>query len=106
MVIIGPVGDNFAAGMTGGMAFVYDPDGDFQHRVNDDTVIYQRIATEYWETVCYDMIAAHARETQSVWAARILNEWRQERAQFWQVVPKEMLRRLEHPVSAAVGVAE
>ena len=105
-VILGPVGDNFAAGMTGGMAFVYDPDGDFRNRVNADTVIYQKIATQHWEQLCYGLIEAHARETQSLWAGRILNEWRRERVAFWQVVPKEMLERLEHPIAAAAGVAE
>src|SRR5271166_6458875 len=40
-VILGPVGDNFAAGMSGGMAFVYDPADSFEHRVNPDNVIYQ-----------------------------------------------------------------
>src|SRR3546814_4803258 len=37
VVILGAVGDNFAAGMTGGMAFVYDADGTFGHRVNRET---------------------------------------------------------------------
>ena len=43
-VILGAVGDNFGAGMTGGMAFVYDPDDTFQRAVNPDSVIWQRLA--------------------------------------------------------------
>ena len=50
-VILGPVGHNFAAGMTGGMAYVYDADESFSNHVNDDTVMYQRIQVPYWEKV-------------------------------------------------------
>ncbi|MEM9682618.1 MAG: glutamate synthase large subunit [Pseudomonadota bacterium] len=96
--ILGPVGDNFAAGMTGGLAFVYDVDDDFEHRINDETVVYQRMATDHWEEVCRALIAAHQEATQSEWAASILADWEVERVRFWQVVPKEMIDRLEHPL--------
>ena len=46
-VVLGSVGANFAAGMTGGMAFVYDPKDELQHRMNPETVGYQRIKTKY-----------------------------------------------------------
>src|SRR3546814_120945 len=42
-VVLGPVGDNFGAGMTGGMAFVYDTDSSFARNVNSDTVVHHRI---------------------------------------------------------------
>ena len=48
-VILGAVGDNFAAGMSGGMAFVYDPAEDFPRYVNPDSVIWQRLDSVYWE---------------------------------------------------------
>ena len=99
VVILGSVGDNFAAGMTGGMAFVYDGDGSFRLHVNDDAVIYQRIATDHWEARCRDLIADHVRATQSRFAERILVEWEVHRDRFWQVVPKEMLDKLEHPLT-------
>ena len=105
-VILGPVGDNFAAGMTGGMAFVYDSDGEFQRKLNSDTIICQRIETEYWETQCRDLVAEHARETQSGWAQRLLDDWDFEMARFWQVIPKEMLERLEQPATIAETGAE
>ncbi|HSR70989.1 MAG TPA: glutamate synthase large subunit, partial [Kiloniellales bacterium] len=50
-VILGPVGFNFAAGMTGGMAFVYDPEDRLSERINPTSVIYQRIETAHWEGV-------------------------------------------------------
>jgi glutamate synthase (NADPH/NADH) large chain len=111
VVLLGPVGDNFAAGMTGGMAFVYDTDDSFAHRVNTESAIYQRIGTEHWETVCRDLIEVHQHETQSSWAESILADWVVERDRFWQVIPTEMLDRLDHPLTAddtqaAKGAAE
>ena len=97
-VILGPVGDNFAAGMTGGMAFVFDEEATFPHYINDDMVIYQRIQTTYWENVLKRLIAEHAQQTQSRFAQRLLNDWEQVFLHFWQVVPKEMVDRLEHPI--------
>ncbi len=105
-VILGPVGDNFAAGMTGGMAFVYDAREDFEIRVNPDSVVWQRIEAGHWEERCRALVERHVEETQSRWADRILRNWDTEKGNFWQVVPKEMLNRLEHPVSAAAAAAK
>jgi glutamate synthase (NADPH/NADH) large chain len=98
VVILGPVGANFGAGMTGGMAFVYDSDASFPKRVNPDSVIWQRPETEHWQGVLKALVQEHADCTQSAWAESILADWDREMARFWQVVPKEMLARLEHPV--------
>ena len=104
--ILGPVGDNFAAGMTGGMAFVHDTDHSFETHVNDDTVIYQRIQTPYWEDVLRRMVQEHVRETQSRFAERLLIDWDREIGRFWQVIPKEMIDRYEQPVFAAAAAEE
>ena len=104
-VILGPVGDNFAAGMTGGMAFVYDSDGTFEDRVNRDTVLFQRVETSYWEGVLKNAVEEHHRETQSAFAERMLNHWNTEIDSFWQVVPFEMVDRYENPITAD-GAAE
>jgi glutamate synthase (NADPH/NADH) large chain len=98
-VILGPVGANFAAGMTGGMAFVHDSDGAFHHRLNPDSVIAQRVETDHWEEVLKSLIEAHVEVTQSAHAQEILLNWEREKERFWQIVPKEMLARLEHPVT-------
>jgi glutamate synthase (NADPH/NADH) large chain len=99
VVILGRVGDNFAAGMSGGMAFIYDEAGDFPMYVNPDSVIWQRLESAHWEGVVKDLIAEHVRETQSKFAARLLNDWPLERGKFWQIVPKEMLTRIAQPLS-------
>ena len=91
-------GANFAAGMTGGMAFVYDRDGLFAGMVNTETVVMQRLASEHWEQRLRDLVAEHARETQSVYAAQILREWDLQIGRFWQVCPREMIERLDWPL--------
>ena len=50
IIILGDVGDNFGAGMTGGMAFIYDKDDNFEKKVNPETVIWQRVETEFWKS--------------------------------------------------------
>jgi glutamate synthase (NADPH/NADH) large chain len=97
-VILGPVGDNFGAGMTGGMAFIYDDTGTFPHRVNADNVIWQRVASSHYEKMLHDLVTEHAAETQSKYAQQLLNDWPLIRGRFWQIIPKEMLSRLEHPL--------
>ncbi len=105
-VILGRVGDNFAAGMTGGMAFVYDATDDFPLRVNDESVVFARLASAHWERVLKELVAEHVRETQSRYAEQLLHDWPLERGKFWHVVPKEMLDRLLQPMSdAAVEAA-
>jgi len=99
VVILGPVGGNFGAGMTGGMAFVYDPDDEFSLRVNDESVIHQRLASSHWEAVLLGLVVEHAHETGSRFAERLLSEWDVAAGRFWQICPKEMLTRLDHPLS-------
>ncbi|MBI3499372.1 MAG: glutamate synthase large subunit [Proteobacteria bacterium] len=102
VAILGPVGDNFGAGMTGGMAFVYDADATFTHRVNPDSITYHRIEVEHWERVLRTLIEEHAEATGSRFAERLLVDWDLELGKFWQIVPKEMLARLEvAPLRAA-----
>ncbi len=98
VVILGPVGANFGAGMTGGMAFVYDSNQDFEYRVNTESVIHQRIEVGHYEAMLRNLVTEHRKETSSAWAERILVNWDREVRNFWQVVPKEMLNRLEVPV--------
>jgi len=105
-VILGPVGDNFAAGMTGGMAFVYDAEDEFPARVNGETVVWQRLAAPYWERQLKDLVEEHARETQSRFAQQLLVDWEREVGRFWQVVPKEMLARLPQPLTLEPARAE
>lgn len=105
-VILGAVGDNFGAGMTGGMAFVYDEAGTFENYVNDESVLFNRLSSQHWEQVLLDLIQEHQDETHSRWAASLIANWETKRQDFWQIVPKEMINRLEYPVSDAVDADE
>ncbi|MGD9814863.1 MAG: glutamate synthase large subunit [Hyphomonadaceae bacterium] len=101
VVLLGAVGDNFGAGMSGGMAFVYDESGRFPLMANPDSVVWQRLASRHWEDTLRALVEEHAQRTASVRAAHILGHWNDARARFWQVCPKEMLPRLAHPLSDA-----
>jgi glutamate synthase (NADPH/NADH) large chain len=94
VVILGDVGDNFGAGFTGGLAFVYDQSGLFEMRLNRDTLLWQRLATAHWESVLRKLIEEHATATRSRYAAMLLHDWEQERGKFWQIVPKEYVKYL------------
>ncbi len=106
VVILGGIGANFGAGMTGGMAFVFDPDDLFALYVNPDNVLWQKVETPHWENVLKSAIREHVAETQSSWAESLLADWSHQLPNFKQVVPKEMLSRLEHPVTREVAAAE
>ena len=98
VAILGEVGDNFGAGMSGGMAFVYDPQERFQKVVNPDSVGWYRVTSPHWEAELKDMVQNHYDRTGSHRALTILDQWEAEVGRFWQVVPHEMYDRLEHPV--------
>ena len=99
VIILGEVGDNFAAGMTGGMAFVYDAYNNFEKKVNPDSVIWQRPETKYWIKFLKDLIFEHFKETNSIFANNLLNNFENEIINFFQVCPKEMLDKLDKPLT-------
>ena len=101
-VVLGQVGANFGAGMTGGMAFVYDPDGRFDARANPESITWRRLGAAHWEGVLRDLVEAHAKATDSRWSKGLLDDWARTAGDFWQVVPKEMLTRLAHPLDDTV----
>ncbi|MDC0649064.1 glutamate synthase large subunit [Candidatus Puniceispirillum sp.] len=106
VVILGEVGDNFGAGMTGGMAFIYDEAGNFESRVNRESLQLFRIAHPHWENKLRDIVAEHARETESALAARILNQWKKALQNFWQVVPTEIIPVLDVPLKLEDALSE
>jgi len=106
VAILGPVGDNFGAGFTGGQAFIYDADGTFEQRLNPDTLLWRRLGSAHWEEFLQRLIARHVAETGSRLAARLLNDWASEREHFWHVVPKEYAKYLPQPMEAVAVAAE
>ena len=99
VVILGEVGDNFGAGMTGGMAFVYDANNNFEKKVNPESVIWKRPETDYWINFLKNLILNHSKETNSIFAKNLINNFDNEIENFFQVCPKEMLDKLDNPIS-------
>ena len=99
VVILGEVGDNFAAGMTGGMAFIYDAKKQFEKKVNSETVIWQTLETEYWKNYLKNLIKEHFFETKSNLSKKIIANFDKEINNFLQVCPKEMIDKLDRPIS-------
>jgi len=97
-VILGRVGTNFGAGMTGGMAYIHDPDGVAQTMLNRETLVSCPVSEPFWGAQLKALIKRHAIETNSHKATRILQLWELERGNFLQVCPKEMLGKLDHPL--------
>ncbi len=94
-VILGPTGRNFAAGMSGGIAYVWDRDGEFHLRCNRATVELDRVETPEDVGELLEMIKLHYEYTQSRMAHRILDEWtRVFRKEFVKVVPTDYKRVL------------
>jgi glutamate synthase (NADPH/NADH) large chain len=102
-VILGTIGANFGAGMTGGMAYVHDPDATALRYMNLETLVTSQLTVPHWEAELKGMIERHAAETLSVRARAILADWANERRNFLQVCPKEMLAHLKHPLTLEAG---
>ena len=98
-VILGEIGDNFAAGMTGGMAFAYDPSDNLNNVINPNSVVWQRVETEYWENTLKALIEKHVEMTGSEYAKKIIYNWSENKKDFYQICPKEMLDKLENPIT-------
>jgi len=98
-VILGETGANFGAGMTGGMAYVYDPKGQFKARANMESIVTLPVSVSHWEEQLKSLIEEHLMETKSPKAARILNRWDEELNNFVQICPKEMLNHIPFPLT-------
>jgi glutamate synthase (NADPH/NADH) large chain/glutamate synthase (ferredoxin) len=98
VIVLGPTGRNFAAGMSGGVAYVLDEDGSFPARCNMGMVGFEELA-EADAIELRALIEEHGRRTGSPVAARVLREWEAllERGAFVKVMPhdyKRVLREL------------
>ncbi|BAZ29056.1 glutamate synthase (ferredoxin) [Cylindrospermum sp. NIES-4074] len=87
IVVLGKVGRNVAAGMTGGLGYFLDEDGSFPELVNRSIVKVQRVITEAGAKQLYELIKTHQRNTGSPKANRIIENWQEFLPKFWQLVP-------------------
>ncbi|MGH8117354.1 MAG: glutamate synthase-related protein [Rhodanobacteraceae bacterium] len=127
VVILGETGRNFAAGMSGGVAFVYDADGRFADRCNPAMVALEpvmsgieqelRVPRRQWhrvvkgvepatdEAILRQLLEAQFRYTGSFRAKEILSDWSNARARFVKVMPHEYRRALLGPAAVSTPAA-
>lgn len=89
-VILGAVGDNFGAGMTGGEAFVYDSEARFSFMANPDTIAWSPLAGGAREAYVKALIAEHVSRTGSKRGASVLGDWANQRSKFLSIYPKDL----------------
>lgn len=94
VVVLGKTGRNFAAGMSGGIAYVYDKYGNFEERCNL-TMVELEDLTEDDITVVHELLHNHFKNTKSPVAKQILDNIKKEIRKFVKVMPKEYKRVLE-----------
>jgi len=99
VVMLGSVGRNVGAGMTGGIGYFYDKDGDFEEKVNREIVKTQRLGTPEAEAQLKAIVERHYQLTGSERADEILGNWDEEKKYFWQVYPPS-----ESKTAVVVGV--
>jgi len=93
-VVLGPTGRNFAAGMSGGIAYVYDPTRTFGERVNLEMVDVEPLDPAD-SLLVHSLVERHRVETESAVAARLLERWDTEVLEFVKVMPSDYRRILE-----------
>ena len=98
-IILGAVGDNFGAGMTGGMAFIYDEKNELDNFVNPASIIWQIVETDYWKKFLKESIEDFVNKTSSKKAKKTLMNFEAELKKFKQVCPIEMLDKLNNPIT-------
>jgi glutamate synthase (NADPH) large chain len=123
VVVLGATGRNFAAGMSGGIAYVYDPDGDFAHKCNMAMVALDpvlssadqeaKIDRSIWhstvrggesqtdEAILKGLLERHFKHTGSTRARNLLDDWANARGKFLKVFPTEYKRALGELHAAA-----
>jgi len=93
-VILGPTGRNFAAGMSGGIAYVWDVEETFESKCNLGTVDLERVDADEDIAELKDLIEQHQRLTRSPVAEGILDDWPNVLSQFVKVMPTDYKRVL------------
>nr|WP_170312226.1 glutamate synthase large subunit [Paenibacillus sacheonensis] len=99
VAILGGTGRNFAAGMSGGVAYVLDEAGDFYKHCNIEMVLLERVEEARDLEELHGMIKRHVEYTGSAIGDRLLSDWETSKTKFVKVIPKDykrMLEQIEH----------
>jgi glutamate synthase domain-containing protein 3 len=101
VVVLGQTGRNFAAGMSGGIGYVYDPECTFEHHLNTGMVELEALSDED-DAALHELVRRHYDYTQSQVAWRILSGWKQLAGNFRKVMPVEYRRVLAQRAAASL----
>jgi glutamate synthase domain-containing protein 3 len=104
-VVLGPVGRNFGAGMSGGVAYLWDEDGRSAPRINTGMVELETLDEPADVAELKGLIEAHLEATGSARARAILDEWPAQRSKFVKVMPRDYKRALAELAAEAARVA-
>ncbi|GDX41215.1 hypothetical protein LBMAG21_15070 [Armatimonadota bacterium] len=102
VVVLGKTGRNFAAGMSGGVAYVWDKDGNFKNDLNDNhgLITLETVSEAHDVETLHTLISRHLEYTRSDRAAVLLQNWATTQGQFKKVISKEYLRAQAELASA------
>jgi glutamate synthase domain-containing protein 2/glutamate synthase domain-containing protein 1/glutamate synthase domain-containing protein 3 len=100
VIVLGSAGRNFGAGMTGGVAYVFDRDATFPQYPNSSFVTLQRIESDDDARFLHAMISRHHELTGSTHGAAILESWQEHQGAFWKVIPTETVKHMTIPAVA------
>jgi glutamate synthase domain-containing protein 3 len=105
VVVLGKTGRNFAAGMSGGVAYVLDADGTFRKRCNMEMVDLEALVDAGEIDVVQTLIMRHAAATGSEYAQNLLEDWASLQRTLVKVMPREYKRALAEQVKKAADAA-
>ena len=94
VVILGSTGRNIGAGMTGGIAFIFDENNDLSNKVNKEIVSIHKITSSKQEDILFEIIKEYREKTNSLKADKIIENWSRFKSKFKLIVPpseEEML---------------
>ena len=99
VVVLGPTGRNFAAGMSAGVAYIYDPNEIFLTQYNPELVSVGRVASEASGEYLRNLIAAHVDVTSSRLGQKLIDEWETSVDAFWQITPHPPVVDTNKPIT-------
>jgi glutamate synthase (NADPH/NADH) large chain len=105
VVIIGKTGKNFAAGMSGGVAYVLDEDDAFYNRCNLQMVEVEKISDKHDIDTVYKLVQEHYKYTNSLKAKNILDEWDVYKSKFKRIIPEAYKFILQQTKTEAVAAS-
>ena len=79
---------------------------ELEKKINPDSVVWQNVETEYWINYLKQMVLEHSKETGSLLSKNIITNFEEEINNFIQVCPKEMIDKLENPITFESKIKE